>query len=462
MDDQVEYVLSLSPEAFEGLIRDWLGSLGWRAVTTSRTGDGGVDVKAVNPDPIAGGKVVVQCKRYAIGNAVGVSTVREFYGVITHEGATRGLLITTSSFTKDAAAFAEGKRLALLNGAHACQLLEEAGLLGVHEPAEGEAAGPALTPLVAETHGEPEDDPAEAERIAEQAQRLRPIDIPPEYFPTAKPYRERLMEMRLAHLRSLGGEKYADIEMLTLEAIGVLSLAMSFVDEQPLERLAEAERFLQLAAARWPLPVSGPELWLLRVYLRWFDRTHDPHYLERAVQCLRYGRAVASHYLPPGRKDIFRACGGPVLGLWRDRLLWPSHFDDVMRGWGSADEARARYWGEAEARVATKAAECLATGKAALSARKWETAADNFEYLCRASPGEASQWHWLSDASAQAGRPLAALRAYAVYLALAPEADDWPRVDGFLLRGCAEVGRTWEPIHPSELPRLDGTNPPAA
>ena len=34
------------------------------AVTTQRSGDGGVDVDAVDPTPIRGGTIVVQVKRY--------------------------------------------------------------------------------------------------------------------------------------------------------------------------------------------------------------------------------------------------------------------------------------------------------------------------------------------------------------------------------------------------------------
>jgi HJR/Mrr/RecB family endonuclease len=47
-------------------------------------------------------KLLIECKRYAGDNKVGVSFVRSLYGVKIHDGATKAILATTSTFTKAA------------------------------------------------------------------------------------------------------------------------------------------------------------------------------------------------------------------------------------------------------------------------------------------------------------------------------------------------------------------------
>ena len=52
-----------------------------------------MDAIAFDPDPIRGGKYVIQAKRYT--RTVDVSAVRDLYGTVMHEGADRGILVTT-------------------------------------------------------------------------------------------------------------------------------------------------------------------------------------------------------------------------------------------------------------------------------------------------------------------------------------------------------------------------------
>ena len=51
-----------------------------------------------DPRPVLGGKVVIQAKRYK--NTVGVSAVRDLFGTMHNEGATKGILVTTSGYGK--------------------------------------------------------------------------------------------------------------------------------------------------------------------------------------------------------------------------------------------------------------------------------------------------------------------------------------------------------------------------
>lgn len=64
-------------------------SAGGEVKVTQASSDGGVDAIAFDPDPIRGGKIVIQAKRYT--NVVGVAAVRDLYGTVMNEGATKGI-----------------------------------------------------------------------------------------------------------------------------------------------------------------------------------------------------------------------------------------------------------------------------------------------------------------------------------------------------------------------------------
>lgn len=116
-------------EDFEHLIRELFqkefSTNGGEVKVTQASRDGGVDAIAFDPDPIRGGKIVIQAKRYT--NTVGVSAVRDLYGTVLNEGANKGILVTTSDYGSDSYSFAKGKPLTLLNGANLLYLLEKHG-----------------------------------------------------------------------------------------------------------------------------------------------------------------------------------------------------------------------------------------------------------------------------------------------------------------------------------------------
>lgn len=116
-------------EDFEYLIRELFQkefqTNGGEVKVTQASRDGGVDAIAFDPDPIRGGKIVIQAKRYT--NTVGVSAVRDLYGTVMNEGATKGILVSTADYGPDAYQFALGKPLTLLNGANLLSLLEKHG-----------------------------------------------------------------------------------------------------------------------------------------------------------------------------------------------------------------------------------------------------------------------------------------------------------------------------------------------
>jgi restriction system protein len=116
-------------EDFEHLIRELFekefSSNGGEVKVTQASRDGGVDAIAFDPDPIRGGKIVIQAKRYT--NIVGVAAVRDLYGTVVNEGATKGILVTTSDYGPDAYEFARNKPITLMNGSHLLYLLEKHG-----------------------------------------------------------------------------------------------------------------------------------------------------------------------------------------------------------------------------------------------------------------------------------------------------------------------------------------------
>ncbi len=116
-------------EEFEHLIREVFAaefaSNGGEVKITQASRDAGVDAVAFDPDPIRGGKIVIQAKRYT--NTVGVSAVRDLYGTVMNEGAIKGILVTTADYGPDAYEFVKNKPLTLLNGGHLLHLLEKHG-----------------------------------------------------------------------------------------------------------------------------------------------------------------------------------------------------------------------------------------------------------------------------------------------------------------------------------------------
>lgn len=116
----------MDPIDFEDLVAALFQRMGFDVMTTERTGDGGVDVRAIDPDPIRGGKLVIQVKRYR--HTIPPAPVRDLYGTMLHEGAIKGILVTTAEFGPGAQQFAAGKPLTLIGGNQLTTLLSEHGL----------------------------------------------------------------------------------------------------------------------------------------------------------------------------------------------------------------------------------------------------------------------------------------------------------------------------------------------
>jgi restriction endonuclease Mrr len=94
----------LLPREFEEFIAEIWEKLGYKVELTTQTRDGGRDIVAVRSLEVAT-RILIECKRYEPRRKISVSLVRSLYGVKVHDQATKAVLATTSTFTKDAKAF---------------------------------------------------------------------------------------------------------------------------------------------------------------------------------------------------------------------------------------------------------------------------------------------------------------------------------------------------------------------
>lgn len=120
---------SMDWKDFESLIAELFekefAQVGAEVKVTQASRDRGVDAVIFDPDPIRGGKIIVQAKRYA--NTVDVSAVRDLCAVVKKEGAIKGILVTTSTYGGDAYKFANNEPVTLLNGGELLGLLKKHG-----------------------------------------------------------------------------------------------------------------------------------------------------------------------------------------------------------------------------------------------------------------------------------------------------------------------------------------------
>jgi hypothetical protein len=97
-----EKMHDLSPRKFEELVAELFRSKGYDVEIGRGTKDQGIDIRAFQRSDIGCLLTLVQCKRYARNHKVAVDAVRQLYGVVGRDDATTGIIVTTSTFTRDA------------------------------------------------------------------------------------------------------------------------------------------------------------------------------------------------------------------------------------------------------------------------------------------------------------------------------------------------------------------------
>lgn len=127
--DLLDRIAEQSPTFFEQLVLDVLHSMGYggsrdAAERLGQSGDGGVD-GVIREDPLGLDLIYVQAKRWA--NVVGRPEIQKFFGALHGKRATKGVFITTSTFSREAIEYADGvsPRVILLDGKELAQLMIE-------------------------------------------------------------------------------------------------------------------------------------------------------------------------------------------------------------------------------------------------------------------------------------------------------------------------------------------------
>jgi restriction system protein len=124
--DKRPNLLDLSPKEFEEFIQNLFATMGLDTKLYRASGDGGIDCVAYDPDPVFGGKFIIQAKLYT--RTVQPTHVRDLWGTVQHEGATKGIMITTSGYGPDSYKFAGGKPLNLIDGSGLLSLCQQHGI----------------------------------------------------------------------------------------------------------------------------------------------------------------------------------------------------------------------------------------------------------------------------------------------------------------------------------------------
>jgi restriction system protein len=130
--DLLERILANSPSFFETLIIELLIEMGYggsrhsAASQLGRTGDGGVD-GVIYEDRLGLDRVYVQAKRYGASTTVGRPEVQGFVGSLVGLGATKGVLVTTSTFSSQAVDYVRHlrERVILIDGHRLAELMIE-------------------------------------------------------------------------------------------------------------------------------------------------------------------------------------------------------------------------------------------------------------------------------------------------------------------------------------------------
>lgn len=117
-----------SPSFFETVVLDLLHGMGYGANRADLqhvggSGDGGID-GVISLDKLGLEKVYVQAKRWQ--HPVGRPEVQAFYGALAGQRSTKGVFITTSSYTPQAIEFARSvERIVLIDGSRLTDLMIE-------------------------------------------------------------------------------------------------------------------------------------------------------------------------------------------------------------------------------------------------------------------------------------------------------------------------------------------------
>ena len=131
-DEILDSVKGVTPSGFEHLVVELLSRMGYGdGRVVGHSGDQGID-GFLNQDTLGLEKVYVQAKRHT-SSQVGEPDIRNFSGSLVAQGATKGVFITTSTFSLTARQTAQAISLGnqfirLIDGSELAELMVKHGV----------------------------------------------------------------------------------------------------------------------------------------------------------------------------------------------------------------------------------------------------------------------------------------------------------------------------------------------
>jgi restriction system protein len=135
----LDRIMTCSPKFFEQLVLDLLVQMGYgglrkdAGVAVGRSGDCGIDA-IIKEDKLGLDEIYIQAKRWS--GTVGRPVLQAFAGSLDEQKAKKGIMITTSQFSKDAKDFVKKieKKIILIDGEQLAQYMIDNNV-GVEEKA---------------------------------------------------------------------------------------------------------------------------------------------------------------------------------------------------------------------------------------------------------------------------------------------------------------------------------------
>jgi HJR/Mrr/RecB family endonuclease len=111
---EITYYRKMDPFKFESEVAKIYEKHGYSATLTSKTNDEGKDIILKKNNEI----IYVECKRFAQNTKVSRPVLQKLYGVMVADEVKKGIIVTTSEFTKEAVDFSKkmGEKIQLIDG----------------------------------------------------------------------------------------------------------------------------------------------------------------------------------------------------------------------------------------------------------------------------------------------------------------------------------------------------------
>jgi restriction system protein len=127
-EEVLDRLKKLPPSSFERFVVELLKAMDYGiGEVTGRTGDGGID-GMIYEDRLHLDRIYLQAKRWTVDQPVRAPDINGFIGALNRKGATRGVFVTTSRYTKDAKTAADevkNLRVKLIDGTELVKLAIE-------------------------------------------------------------------------------------------------------------------------------------------------------------------------------------------------------------------------------------------------------------------------------------------------------------------------------------------------